>query len=297
MSTMATQFARTSPSPWQRADGKKLSELVRVTQGPGPQTRCRWHLGTLPKLPKQDVEAATWLVAEELMRMRFAQAKHLHRLWRRAATSDRRLSARNRAKIEPFVITAFGLPNDPLSEDHVQGLVAEYIWYLLAKDLPSKGRRIRRLEKPSYHVTSPGGDGLVTYELTTGELVFRLWEIKKHTASSNISGTIARAYGQLSARGAAYLAQYVPLAPAADQPVAELYSKLVDLWIDAEPQAGAGVAVATSKARAPRHRCFTNMHRHFPFLSRGDQREGLVAGIADYPRFVRRVRAFVWNAL
>ena len=295
--TMSSQPSSTSASPWKRAGGRKLSELVQVIQGPGPQVPCRWQLGTLSERPYRDVEAAAWLVAEELMRTRIARATHLFRLWRRAATGNCSLSAEDQLKITPFVQTAFGLPGDPVSEDHVQGLVAEYVWYLLAKDLPSNGRAIRRLEQPSYHVTSPGGDGLVTYEVADGTLIFRLWEIKKHTASNSISGTITRACDQLSTNGAAYLAQYVALAPTDDRAVAELYANLVDLWIDAEPQAGVGVAVATSRSKAPQRRCFTNMHRHFPSLTRGDQLEGLVAGIADFPAFVRLVRRFVWNAL
>ena len=254
-------------------------------------------LGTLPKQPQQDVEAAAWVVAEELMRTRFARATHHYTLWRRAATSDRRLSDTSKKKIEPFVHTAFGLPSEPVSEDHAQGLVAEYVWYLLAKDLPGTGRSIRHLEQPSFHVTSPGGDGLVTYEVSDGTLIFRLWEIKKHTSSKGISGTVTRACKQLSTKGAAYLAQYVALAPVSDRPVAELYSRLVDLWIDAEPQAGVGVAVGTSRSQVPQHGCFSNMQSHFPTLSRGDQLEGLVAGIADFPEFARLVRKFVWNAL
>jgi hypothetical protein len=283
--------------PWERAAGRSLSDLLYVERGPGPQSPCRWLLGTLPEQPQQDVEAAGWLVAEHLLRARFARATHLFDLWREAATTDLSLSEADRNKILPFISTAFGLPAEPVSEEHVQGYVAEFVWFMLASELPGDGRTIRRIEQPSFYVTGPGGDGLASYELEDGTLIFRLWEIKKHVASAHLSGTVTRACRQLSRNGANYLAQYIAVAPESDPALAELYARFVDLWVDTAPQAGVGVAVGTSRSRAPRRRCFSGMQHNFPGLNQGDQLEGLVAAIADFPAFARRVREFVWSAL
>jgi hypothetical protein len=284
-------------APWERAAGRSLSDVLQVARGPGPQTPCRWLLGTLPDQPDQDVEAAGWLVAERVLRVRFGRATHLYDLWREAATTDLSLSERDRNKIVPFVRTAFGLPSEPVSEDHVQGYVAEFVWFMLASELPGEGRTIRRIEQPSFYVTGPGGDGLATYELGDGTVIFRLWEIKKHVATAHLSGTVTRACRQLSRNGSAYLAQYIAVTPESDPALARLYARFVDLWVDTAPQAGAGVAVGTSRPRAPTRRCFSGMQRHFPGLDQGDQLEGLIAAIADFPAFARRVREFVWSAL
>jgi len=183
--------------PWERAAGRSLPDLVHVTQGPGPQTPCRWLLGTLPDHPHQDVEAAAWLVAERLLRARFARATHLFDLWRQAATTDIELTEAERNKIVPFISTAFGLPVQPVSEEHVQGYVAEFVWFLIASEMPSDGRTIRRIEPPGFYVTGPGGDGLASYELESGTLIFRLWEIKKHVVSDQCrqDTPCAAAYG------------------------------------------------------------------------------------------------------
>ena len=285
------------PPPWVRSAGRKLSELVQVRQGPGPQNSCQWQLATLPLRPTRDVEAAAWLVADELMRARFGKASHLYRLWHRGATTNRQPSSRTRKRIEPFVSTAFGLPTSPKTQDHVEGLVAEHVWFHLATEMPGPGRTIRHSEHPSFHPTAPGGDGLVIYEIPGGTLIFRLWEVKKHASSRQISTTIKRAYNQLADNATAYLAQYVALPPANDQEVSTLFASLVDMWVDAEPQAGAGIAIGTSHARTPKKRCFTNMQNFFPDLDHGDQLEGLVAGIANFPAFACLVRDFIWNAL
>ena len=35
-------------------------------------------------------------------------------------------------RLTPFIQPAFGLPSKPRPPEHVQGLVAEYVWYILA---------------------------------------------------------------------------------------------------------------------------------------------------------------------
>jgi hypothetical protein len=244
-----------------------------------------------------DLEAAAWLVAENALRVRFGVATHLFDIWRTAATTGVRLDQAGRSKIEPFIDTALGLPGDPKPDDHLQGYVAEFVWFLLTREVPGHGRNIRRIEQPGFYVTAQGGDGLVVYELANRTLIFRLWEIKKHIGSRHLSGTVARAFNQLGRKGATYLAQYVALAPELEPMLADLYGRLVDLWVDAAPSAGAGVAVGTSHSQAPRRRCFSAMQRYFPRLNHGDQLEGLIVAIGNFPAFASRVREFVWSAL
>jgi hypothetical protein len=286
-----------SGAPWEHAAGRLLSDLVRVEVGPGSQTPCRWMLGTLSDQPNEDLDAAAWIVAERVLAARFGRATHLFDLWRNSATTGAPLAPDEQTRVLPFIRTAFGIPDAPISEEHVQGYIAEFLWFSLIRELPGERRQIRRIEQPGFYVTGPGGDGLATYELADGTLIFRLWEIKKHVSSAHLSATVSRACGQLNRNGAIYLAQYVAVAPEGDPALAELYGRLVDLWVDNAGEAGVGVAIGTSRSSAPRRRCFSGMLRHFPGLGGGDQLEGLVVAIADFPAFARRVRGFVWSAL
>jgi hypothetical protein len=247
--------------------------------------------------PDVDLEAAAWLVADSIMRLRTKSATRSFDLWQRAATGGDPLNDLERPRIAPFIRTVFGLPNAAAPDDHAEGYVAEVVWFLLTRDLVDEGRTLRRIEEPSFYVTGPGGDGLVVFQADDGSLLFRLWEIKKHTGSRHLSATATRAMTQLSRNAPSYLAQYVSVAAHTDQQVADLYARLVDAWVDGDTCAGVGVAIGTSLNSAPKQRCFTGMQTHFPHLVAGDQLEGLVAAIADFPSFASRVRGFVWNVL
>jgi hypothetical protein len=251
----------------------------------------------LPTDPRSDVEAAAWLVAESAMRLRTGGATQVFDLWRRGATGEVQLDDSERARVRPFVQTVVGSRANPAPADHVEGYVAELVWYLLTRDSVTPERQVRKIEEPSFYVTGPGGDGLVVFELTDGTLVFRLWEIKKHTGSGHLSATTGRAMRQLAASGAAYLAQYVSVAPSDDPAVEAFYAHLVDYWVDSHPLAGAGVAVGTSAARAPKRRCFSGMQTYFPGLTGDSQLEGLIASISDFTRFAEDVRGFLWTSL
>lgn len=206
------------------------------------------------------------------------------------------LASREREKFVACVRSGFGVPEQPKAADHVQGHVAEWVWYLLAEETGNDGRTLRALEPPSPHPTSPGGDGLGIYALDDETVVFRLWEIKKHVGSGSPSRAISVAYEQLKVHGTEYLAQYA--GPGTKQPgeIGRVYGELVELWVDADPRAGVGVAVAVSEAAAPR-RCFSRMHHRFPRLDQPGQLEGLVAGIGDFAVFADRVKGIVWSAL
>ena len=279
---------------WEAASGRALAEVIGLAPGPGA-VACQWQLGRVEEAA--DVEAAAWHVAEKIMEFRCAGATSTYEAWRRRATGGAPLSGPERVSLAAFVKTGFGLPGAPQPADHIQGYVAEFIWFLLARESPGDDRSVAHLEPPKPHVTAPGADALVIYRMNGAVLVFRLWEIKKHAGSAHLSSTIGRALTQLSRNGIEYLAQLVPAAPRDDPEVAHLYGQLVDLWRDADERAGVGVAVSTSVQHAPRRRAFSTMQTQFPRLNREGQLEGLVAAIADFPQFAEDVRGFVWSAL
>ena len=230
------------------------------------------------------------------MQARCAGAAHAFEAWRKGATQQTAPSPSERSVLVAFIESGFGLPTAPRSEDHVQGHVAELVWYLVTLEQATGSRTLRRIEPPSFHVSSPGGDGLVVYERDDGGLIFRLWEVKKHTGKARLSRTTNRAYSQLKTHAPRYLAQYTAAGSGYPPALGAIYAKLVDLWLEAAEPAGAGVAVATSRTHSPQ-RCFSAMSKHLPELSRPGQLEGLVAAIGDFPAFSRRVQEFVWSGL
>ncbi len=109
--------------------------------------------------------------------------------------------------IRTLVESAVGLPDRARPADQVEALVAEHLWFFLV-NVNRQADGIVSVEGPALDVTEPGGDGLVIYKDPGGQFQFRLWEIKKHTAHSRMSGTVGRAYTQLSTRATQYLAKY-----------------------------------------------------------------------------------------
>lgn len=229
------------------------------------------------------------------MRWQCRGAAQHYDAWRQAVANGTQLAADQSQKFAPFVRPAFGLPGRQLPADHLQGHVAEYVWYILAQENLPEDVTLRAIEGPSFSVTTPGGDGLAVYQRNDAVLVFRLWEIKKHDSAMHLSRTVARAYNQIDSNAEVYLAELTTLAGTYEPEIAQLYAALSDLWIDRDERAGAGVAVSTSDGHLP-SRCFGTMHTTFPDLS-VDQLDGLVVALGDFPAFAGAVRDRVWSAL
>jgi hypothetical protein len=269
-----------------------LSQMLDVKKGPSTPG-CDWSTGRLGSDPGS-VERAAQYLALEAMRMRCRPASTFA-LWDDTRRASSTLVGKNRGRVEPFIRTVLGLPGTPLPDDHIQGWVAEVTWYLVLRDHVPKGRTLAYLTPPSFHVTGPGADGLAVYAAAT-QLIFRLWEIKKHHGVAHVSSTVSRAYSQLDERATEYLAQLTGLADQYGGALADVLGRLVDLWVDADGSAGAGVAVSTSNSKHPK-KCFSTMNRAFPQFADAGQLEGLVVGLGDLPSFASRVREIVWSVL
>jgi hypothetical protein len=212
--------------------------------------------------------------------------------------SDSSLPSASRSAISAFIRRGLGLPEEHNPQDHLEGFIAEYLWYFLSLDVSCE--EVVRIEPPSFAPTDPGGDGLAIHRIPTiptGYLMFRLWEIKKCTGDSPVSDTINIAYGQLNTKATEYLARYTTIGQELeDAELADLYSRLIELWIDAEPAAAAGVAIATSQHRIP-SRCFTTFGEKFPRFINPVRLRGMLTAIGDFSSFAENVRNFVWRAL
>jgi hypothetical protein len=198
--------------------------------------------------------------------------------------------------VDAFVLPAFGSPADPKPSDHLQGLVAEFLWHMLVTEQTVSGRALRNLDPPSWRTTDPGADGLAVYEMPDGILIFRLWEIKKNVGKAHVSVTIGHASKQLTLRGLEYLAKYTAAGShSAETDLAVLFGSLPTLWLDDDWRSGLGVAIATSSHKTPTRKSFGGLRTAFPTMAAGHRLEGLLVGIADFPDFALSVRSHVWN--
>jgi hypothetical protein len=266
-----------------------------VLERRGAANRCQWLRGKLSAPSDANRQIAVAIVADAAVKWQCRGAVQHYDAWRGAVAQDSQLSADAKRKLAPFIRPAFGLPGDPPLADHLEGHVAECVWYILAQENVPAGLTLRTIEGPSFLVTTPGGDGLVVYQRGEDVLIFRLWEIKKHDSTVGVSRTVSRALRQLDEKAEEYLAQLTTLAGTYEPDVARLYAVLSDLWLDRDERAGAGVAVSTSDRYLPRS-CFGRMHTRFPELS-VDQLAGLVVALGDFPAFARSVRDRIWSAL
>jgi hypothetical protein len=272
----------------------RLSDVL-VLEPRGAANRCKWLRGELSAPSNANRQIAVAIVADDAVKWQCRGAIQHYDAWRAAVAQGIQLSADAKRKLVPFIKPAFGLPSDPPLTDHLQGHVAEYVWYILARENVPAGLTLRTIEGPSFLVTAPGGDGLVVHQRDDHVLIFRLWEIKKHDSTGGVSRTVSRALRQLDEKAEEYLAQLTALAGTYDPDVAQLYAALSDLWLDRDERAGAGVAVSTSDQYLPR-RCFGRMHTRFPELS-VDQLAGLVVALGAFPAFARSVRDRIWSVL
>lgn len=219
--------------------GDMVTRFLDVqTKGTPAPRKATWHLVTLQSLGVEERAAVAWVVADAIMRSRCGQAP-IYPLWRSAALAGRTMAAAERAKITPFLRDVFGTPDKPGNDDHLEGHVAEWFWYLLMRERGD--REIVLLEPPKFTVTDSGPDGFVVYAVDGFPLVFRLWELKKQGGSGSVSATVSGAYGQLRAAGDRYLAQLVAMHCDKEGDLGVLCRMLVDLWIEADSRAGAGV--------------------------------------------------------
>lgn len=255
-----------------------------------------WLRCTIPAGSKEFDLAARDL-ADRILCLRCGAAAQTHATWLKSLDQGYVPTGGEKAALAAFVRPGFGIPDRHLSKDHVEGMTAEYLWYFATIDRAVIDEvDIARIEAPGPSPSTSGGDGLVILQGDDG-CSFFLWEIKKNTGSARVSASVKRAYDQLGENALEYLARYVGPASveAADDPaLLASIGSMVDDWASASPSAGAGVAVATSVAKAP-SRCFSKFPDYFPLLK--PRLKGAVFGIGDFPAFAETVRDTLWIGL
>jgi hypothetical protein len=200
--------------------------------------------------------------------------------------------------IRTLIRPGFGLPEKPGSPDHIEGLVGEYLWWVIVSEFDHGWHVVVPSDGPSFLPTEPGGDGLLIHRHPSGELAFRLWELKKHSTKSSPKAAVKRACEQLNDKAIEYLAKYA--ADATDRGVADaelkrLYASMAMEWIGRGQSATVGVGVATDQDP---HGCFSDVHTHFdPAFHRPGGLEALATLLRDLPAFAIEVRDEMWTPL
>lgn len=278
------------------AAGNKLTPFFSVEdRGSTDAGKCTWRLVTLQGVTAEKRAAVAWLIADAIMRTRCGKST-AYSEWREAALAATKVTGRVRDKLVAITRSAFGTPEVPGSLDHVEGHVAEWLWYLLMHERNDSHRSIALLEPPKFLVTEPGPDGFVVYDLSGQLHIFRLWELKKHTGKNDITGTVRGAYGQLRTEGSRYLAQLTAMHSDKEGSVGELCAQLVDLWIDGDNRAGAAVGLTSAKVPPPK-KCFTTMGKQLPVFQQPGQLEGMLCAVEEYRNLALDVRGFLWSVL
>jgi hypothetical protein len=239
------------------------------------------------------IDSLASCLADKIVEIRCIRCEHHYNTWKERASGGSPLSPSSAAALTAFIKPIFGLENEPKPESHLEGAVAQYLWYFLTLEASSE----LTVERPGFEATDHGGDGMAIHRTQEGHLMFRLWEIKKCTGESPVSSTVNTAYNQLNSKATEYLARYMATGQeTSDAELSEFYGKLVDLWIDASPEAAAGVSVATNKNNVPMT-CFTTFGDQFPRFKIPKRLRGMLTAIEDFPEFSSKVQRAIWKGL
>lgn len=244
---------------------------------------------------EQLAEALAVKIMEHRLRPTHYQA------WQAGLNSGEPLSEKTRAIIFAFTKPAFGIPEEPdsIPIDHLEGLVSQYLWYFVCKEI-SREPIVKEIP-PGFKATDPGGDALMIHRLEDGHLRFRLWEIKKFVrrnedATTNANPTIAKAYDQLGTKAIEYLARYTSIGQELDPELNDFFGNLVEMWLDARPEASAGVSINTSEVCIPPN-CFQKFGDRFPKYVDPVRLLGMITAVEDFALFSTTVREYIWKGL
>jgi hypothetical protein len=220
--------------------------------------------------------------------------------WLEACAGTRQLTAIETQELETYIKPSIGLRGSSASDDQVQAVVAEHVWYELTRSADGEHGLPIKITAPSLRVTEPGGDGLAIYKTGESTYIFRLWEIKKHTGNNSATSKITEASKQLTASGAEYLAKWSKVEQEVDHQYANLskfYAKLVSMWLEADSKASAGISVSKDDSSQITGSPIAIMKRHMPTFTADNQLEGLIISIPDFADLAHKVREELWKGI
>jgi hypothetical protein len=269
--------------------------LLSIRDGSPVASGCRWRRGVIDTSESQCLSDAAWLVAREIVDLRCGRTA-LYSYWlRRVSYRGGRVNALS-GDLAIALLDSIGTKQEPGSDDHLEGHIAEVIWAVLLREHEHPAGTLIDRSEVKTTVYGQGGDGHALYLAEDSSLTFRLWESKKNASASNsLQATTTGAYRQIRKNGARYVAQLVAANQRKAAPVGPYFAQLHALWRRKAPSIGVGVALATHVTDAP-DRHFDNMDKLLPDFAAA-QLEGSLVGIGDFCSFAEMVRARLWKGL
>jgi hypothetical protein len=249
------------------------------------------------------IENLAYALSTEIVRFRCRRCSQHFDSWRNKAENNIPLNKAAKNALRAFLVPTFGDPdhNDMIPNiDHLEGFVGEWLWYFLITENPTEP--IIHIIPPGFKSTDPGGDALIIHRVINDELHFRLWEMKKFApratdSKQRLGTTVDKAYSQLNTNALEYLARITATEQELDCPELENFIGLLpDLWIDASPQAAAGISIATSLSHMS-YNCFDDFGQQFPTFTNPIRLLGMLTCIGDFSAFTVKVKEYVWKGL
>lgn len=234
-------------------------------------------------------------LAESIVDLRCGAYPALVESWRSKRAGSAHTVAYAGEQLRTFIGLGFGLEDDQMTDDHLQGSVAESLWYLLVREF-THDDPVVFASPPDLAPTDHGADGYLIHR-SDGGLRFRLWEIKKYTGGDTTRATVQRACRQLNANALKYLARQIPAGQYHDDPdVRSIIVRGQEHWLNGADEAGIGIAV-TSANSACDEESFEGIDTYFKTLTNPAQRRGFVTGVVDFTDLADRVQKELWSGL
>lgn len=277
-----------------------LVDLLTFSRGAGTRT-ATWKSAHLQRSDPANTDIAACIVASSAVDWRCVGARALFERWSDAINARAKLDPGDVLAFEAHIEHVFGTPSKARDAVHRRGWLAEFVFYMLAEKIgEAPGRSLLAVDGPDWHATKPGPDSLVLWRQSTGEVEFRLWELKHTVGGTPVSTAVTDATSQLKTNAMKYLAQLTSIAARGSRhlpnDVRAVYGDLVELWSSGSDASGIGISVTTDDVSVPT-RCFSRVAKSFPALTSMSQVEGAVVGIADFAAFANTVRDRVWMPL
>lgn len=245
-----------------------------------------WFLAT-PKIGHEDNVAV--LTAESIVCKLLHHMPVNHGAWFARRDGGPPHSLIRKESLEAFLMSDF---TDEDNETRLQGAIAEHLWAGLAGDIEGGWGKPLHIEHEHFSVIDHGGDGLSIYELGAPDLRFRLWESKRHDATTSVTNVVTKAAGQIKDNGTCYLARMTKALQTHGDPRIELLSgRIVDLWSERDQASGVGVSVGTTTpSNELPIRPFQGLRKAFANYPSPDNREGLIIQVSDLQALALSVR-------
>ncbi|NQW19179.1 MAG: hypothetical protein HQ477_00425 [Chloroflexi bacterium] len=269
---------------------KSIIDLVQVKLKSEDEVLCLYV-----DMKHASVREAAEIMALNIAERRLGMYAVFHRAWSdlHDGGNSSNITVAQSTMFDVLLLVDIGTRIKPKPDEQFRGFVAEQLFTELVHKVDFGIGLPEHYEGHDYSAIDPGGDGLAFHRVN-GSLCFRLWESKYHSDTSSSKSIVNKASKQIRERGASYLARWSIAAQRMSIPtdIAVFYAKLVELWVNKDPSAGAGITVSTS-LHAGTNNPFSDMASEIDLES--GNHHGQLNTIDTFELFADEVREHLWK--